>query len=49
MPETLRLESPDVFAVMETTFKTATELHTGLTVALLVASAANLMMVWCWL
>jgi hypothetical protein len=34
---------------MQTTFKAAAELYTGLTVALLVACAANLMMVWCWL
>jgi hypothetical protein len=49
MAETLRLESLDAFALMETTFKTAAELHTGLTVALLVACAANLILVCSWL
>jgi len=49
MAETLRLESPDVFASMETPFKTAAELHTGLAVALLVACAANLILVCSWL
>jgi len=50
MAETLRLESPDVFAVMERTFKAAAELHAGLTVALLMACAANLILICCsWL
>jgi hypothetical protein len=49
MAETLGVESPDVFAVMETTFKTAAGLHTGLTVALLAACAANLILVCSWL
>jgi hypothetical protein len=47
--ETPGLESPDVFAVMGTTFKTSGErVHVALTIALLAACAANLVLVWGW-
>jgi hypothetical protein len=50
MPETLRLESPDVFAIMRTLLQTSCErLHIALTVALLAACAANLALVCAWL
>ena len=50
MSETLRVESPDVFAVMETTFRSSREgVHAVLTVALLAACAANLLLACSWL
>jgi hypothetical protein len=50
MAETLRVESPDVFTAMRTTFKTSGErVHVVLTVTLLAACAANLVLVCTWL
>jgi len=50
LPETRRLESPDVFVVMSTLFQTSCErIHVALTVALLAACAANLALVCAWL
>jgi hypothetical protein len=48
--ETPALESPDVFIVMRTILKTSGGgVHIVLTVALLAACAANLMLVCAWL
>jgi hypothetical protein len=48
--ETPRLESPDVLLVMETTLITSGgRVHIALSVALLAACAANLVLVCAWL
>jgi hypothetical protein len=48
--ETHRLESPDVFAIMSTLLQTSCQrLHIALTIALLAACAANLVLVCAWL
>jgi hypothetical protein len=50
LPETRRPESPDIFAIMSTLFQTSCErIHIALTVALLAACAANLVLVCAWL
>jgi len=50
MAETPGVESPDVLRIMGTVLKTSAEnVHVALTVALLAACAANLMLVCAWL
>jgi hypothetical protein len=44
------MESPDVDDIMVTTFKTSGgQLHVALLIAMMLACAANLALVWSWL